>query len=244
MRRNRKDGFTLIELLVVIAIIALLVSILVPSLKQAKELAKTMLCKNNLRGIGQGILMYSADYDGFLPRTCRYPLQLVGGEIALIGETDSYVPRKILACPSAPVPTPNSAGEIRLYAGDYGLYANELVDTSLWYVVPYKPGRPAINIGAQCNYGSNYRALGGSRGESIKREKLPGNLIFFGETNPNPTSKNSYVLFDYRFDPYVASPCGWAFGPRHDEKGSVLFIDLHVEQVGYYDVTPENWGVK
>ena len=65
--RRRPKGFTLIELLVVIAIISLLVSILLPSLMQAKELAKSVLCASNLRGTGFGFVFYAEDYEGFAP---------------------------------------------------------------------------------------------------------------------------------------------------------------------------------
>ena len=63
-----RRGFTLIELLVVIAIIALLVSLLMPSLKQAKDLAKAALCKAHLRLVGVAIPQYLSEYDDVLPR--------------------------------------------------------------------------------------------------------------------------------------------------------------------------------
>ena len=70
--RWRSDlAFTLIELLVVIAIIAILASMLLPTLARVKELGRRMHCTNNLRQIGLGIQMYRDD------QAERPPLYLV-----------------------------------------------------------------------------------------------------------------------------------------------------------------------
>ncbi len=64
---KRTKGFTLIELLVVIAIIALLVSILLPSLNRARELAKRAICGANLNSIGKGIALYQGEFEDAFP---------------------------------------------------------------------------------------------------------------------------------------------------------------------------------
>ena len=63
VRKRKPGGFTLIELLVVIAIIALLVTMLVPSLQSAKEQARLTICQSNLRNIGLALHTYLADFD-------------------------------------------------------------------------------------------------------------------------------------------------------------------------------------
>jgi prepilin-type N-terminal cleavage/methylation domain-containing protein len=66
-RKQSRGAFTLIELLVVIAIIALLVSILLPSLNKAKSLARRALCLSNMRTIGVSAFMYAGENDDWFP---------------------------------------------------------------------------------------------------------------------------------------------------------------------------------
>ena len=62
-----KKAFTLIELLVVVAIIALLISILLPTLARARESARRSICASNLRQIGTAAILYAGTSRGSFP---------------------------------------------------------------------------------------------------------------------------------------------------------------------------------
>ena len=65
--RHCHNKFTLIELLVVIAIIAILAAILLPALGKARARGKAANCVSNQKTIGQALVQYMDDYEGFIP---------------------------------------------------------------------------------------------------------------------------------------------------------------------------------
>jgi prepilin-type N-terminal cleavage/methylation domain-containing protein len=102
---GRQKGFTLVELLVVIAIIALLMSILMPSLGRAREQAKNAVCKSNLRQWGTVYSMYTNDNDGLFdmgwPHIAGEDGFFAGGHHWPVTLLPYYGDRKIRFCPVA-----------------------------------------------------------------------------------------------------------------------------------------------
>lgn len=84
MKKN--ISFTLVELLIVISVIIIMFSMLLPALKQTKNTAQQISCKNNLKQIGSAAMMYFTDYSEWLP------FAYVTG-----GDKDGYCDRSVSA---------------------------------------------------------------------------------------------------------------------------------------------------
>lgn len=94
--------FTLIELLVVISIIAILMTLLLPSLKNAKDVSKRASCANNLKQYGTALALYADDFNDYWP--VRYGIPYGEGAFWSTELDNSglltYEKQATLACPS------------------------------------------------------------------------------------------------------------------------------------------------
>jgi prepilin-type N-terminal cleavage/methylation domain-containing protein/prepilin-type processing-associated H-X9-DG protein len=160
-KKSNSGGFTLIELLVVVAIIAILAAMLLPALSQARDRARASVCMNNLKQLGVATMMYTQDWDGYLPFGSFsgniYVLNPYVGDTSTPADTFAYAnPKKVYLCPSA-------------RNKNYNNYA--------------------LNIYVNVNYkiASSPYSLARTKPLRIGRVKYPSLKIFAGDASPGRT---------------------------------------------------------
>jgi len=155
-------GFTLIELLVVVAIIALLVSILLPSLAGARRAAQGTKCQAQLHVLGQGLTIYAHEFRDVLPpgrlpkdptSSCNPTAQIAGGA----KYRPTFVAMMSVAVGVPPFADPKPCKNETDRFGEKGDMQN------FSYSMYYCPATPQWTDERNGSYGYNYQFLGNSR---------------------------------------------------------------------------------
>jgi len=224
----KKRAFTLVELLVVIAIIALLMALLMPALRLAKDQASGIICVNNLRQLSIAWLTYTTDNEG----------KIVNGHIP----RNNNPPRHYWVL--APQ---NEAG---VYTSDSppGVLEDKLRGIKRGLLYPYVkslkvyhcPADARIDIIEQQAYRS-YSITGGMNGEagSFGAEPIgvydeirnPGTkIVFLEESDDRGWNMGSWVINPNKPDCWVDPLAGW-----HNDRSTMGFADGHSEKHRWQD---------
>lgn len=230
---SKARAFTLIELLVVIAIIAVLVSILIPSLGKAKELAKRAVCSSNLREYQVGAALYMNQNNEEFPYNAadgdKYTVtnwtlaKYQPNWLSLLWGCINNAEKKTMICPSV----------------------STTQDMSYFDKYPYL---------------TNYCANGVVTDLGVKRFQRPTELISFSECHiasyvisVRPRTTTTYGTNDAQRDKKLKDAVwtGWmrfAAGDLyadepHEPGRNYAYMDGHVEYHPWQDVKSGSWGI-
>ncbi len=217
-----KSNFTLIELLVVIAIIAILASLLLPALGQARERGKVIKCAGNLKQINTALISYSLDCDDYLPSSIMpgYWSSTQPSWIAWHNLLDEYLGNKDHQGKSFVKVCPSVKKDISRYFSTYGLN----YDGWSWG-----------NSGSNDEQGLGYMpwSSGNERGGWIKSiyVKDASNFFVTGDSADNASiSANCYKIGTVGA-PTVSGggyPSNICSESRHFKNSNMGFLDGHV----------------
>jgi prepilin-type processing-associated H-X9-DG protein/prepilin-type N-terminal cleavage/methylation domain-containing protein len=206
----RMKNFTLIELLVVIAIIAILASMLLPALNQARDKARSISCVNQEKQIGQGFVFYEDDNDSYLVHYNKSGIGIWNKPLI-----DNYLPKNIFYCPGLRGAEP--------YKQDQWSSTNGLVYTG--YGLNYK------GVGSACYTAKPEDiALKYSLQRKLSSFRRPTETYAVMDTLRNPFPQTRYGYYRVNTGPSTSTSYG-SPDPRHSSSVNCLYVDGHVKNI-------------
>jgi prepilin-type N-terminal cleavage/methylation domain-containing protein/prepilin-type processing-associated H-X9-DG protein len=223
--KQKSKIFTLIELLVVIAIIGILASMLLPTLKNARDMGKMLSCVNNQKQFSLIFSMYTGDNDGWwiyeapndVSALKNWPQILIQNNYAKEGNHWNDID---LHCPS------------RIHVPKGTAWDDCEHDPFVDYLLN---GVSAVWGGGLCGAVSEH---GGCKNSQIK---APSSFATLGERcDRNPKEKNE-TLIDAtgHFPGLSANP--FLHPNMHIKFSNYLFADGHVKSINYQDISFRMW---
>ncbi|MBI4658182.1 MAG: prepilin-type N-terminal cleavage/methylation domain-containing protein [Verrucomicrobia bacterium] len=253
--RSFQRGFTLIELLVVIAIVAVLASLLLPSLAKAKAQAHRTQCLNNQRQLGLTWLMYAADHnDAAVPNGAKQPGDREQNTLWVLGDYHSFIPA--------------FTNDIYLLDPKYAAFAPYLRSRASYkcpsdkttYVLDRGKPVPQIRSYAMNSYLGTTPSIGGHISPLYRTLRktseilAPASIFLFQDVTPQNLCTAAFVVLMPGREPdtFFHVPA-----THHNRSGVVAFADGHSEphrwrdprtfrtaalgvKIAHYDFSPRN----